>query len=641
MAAPTQGADRLATDPQVPPEPDKPPSKVDAAMGVWARVQEHKIIQWGLAYLGAALALAHGQELVGHAFNWPEGVARVLMALLIVGFPVALTLAWYHGHRGLKNIGTAEFMIISLLLLIGAVFFTVALRSSPERGAEAAREDPVAAAGPGAGSPSRTAPSTPQTVLANSIAVLPLENLSSEPDKALIAAGFHNEILDQLTKLHNLTVIARPAVLRYTENPPPLHEIARELNVRWIMQGSVRYAGESVRVHIELIDPQTGADLWSAIYTEKFDDVFSVESDIAMNVANALKVRFSGEEQEAIERIPTASAEAHVRYLQASAFQNAAANDPRIVDLLSSAIEIDPNFALALAWRARLRAESLVNTIYGSAVDPRERAEREAIARKDADRAISLDPKVRLAHGAIAILAFYKWHWSEAAQAFDRALEAAPNDEDARGYYGYLLSYLGRHTDSIHLLERGLELNPDTRFPRGYSLGYAGRYDEAAVQWRASIRSAEARGNASASPLYHQWLAYMEIAQGNGAVASNDLDLSERLVGANPPLAMLPEMAYGYSRLGRKDDAKRLFDEVKDAADAGMAIGAGSWAAAYLAIGDEKKALEWLTRVAEKASQHEPDPGFFNAMNLKMNITNSDTLKKPEFVAVLNRLRGD
>ena len=112
--------------------------KLDASVVFWARVREHKIIQWGLAYLGSALALAHGQELLAHAFHWPDVLGRIFMIVLIAGLPIALTLAWYHGHRGLTRIGAGELTIISLLLVIGAAFFTVALRPAEHASANAA-----------------------------------------------------------------------------------------------------------------------------------------------------------------------------------------------------------------------------------------------------------------------------------------------------------------------------------------------------------------------------------------------------------------------------------------------------------------------------------------------------------------------
>ena len=620
-----------------------PASGTDAATGFWARVQQHKIIQWGVAYLGVALALAHGEDLVGHAFEWPGVLGRVFMIGLIAGFPIALTLAWYHGHRGLKRISTGELTIISLLLLIGAVFFTVSLRLAEHATDATAHEQtgvltPVET--PRAATSGTANPGSGGEVLPNSVAVLPLENLSPDPANAYIADGLHEEILNQLVKLHNLTVISRTSVLQYRENRPPVAEIAKALRAQAIMEGSIRYAGDRIRVTTQLIDPRTGTHLWSETYERKFDDVFAIESDIAMNVANALTIEFSGEEQKAVERAPTASPEAYALLLQSQGIATTALNDPRITDLLRQAIEIDPDFALAHARLAWLSGQTLTNTVMGAAVDPQKRAELEAFVREHAERAIELDPTVPFAHAALADRALFSWHWTDAALAYERALEAAPNDGSARAYFGLLLSFLGRHEESIRLLERGIELDPNNRLlTPAFSLSYAGRYDEAAASWRQAIEQNQAfnLGN----PLGHQWVGYTEIARGNGVAALRELELSERLMGSNRTIVTLPELAHAYGRLGRKDDAERLFNEVKAAAAAGAPVGAGTWATVYLAIGDEAKALEWLAVVADEARRHEPDPGFFNAMDLKMNITNSPVLKQPKFVAVLDRVHGD
>ena len=552
---------------------------------------------------------------------------RVFVLALIVGFPISLTLAWYHGHRGLKNFSAPETTIISVLVLIGAVFFSVAMRPHAEPAGDAlvpAGRDSTELRVNASGGASAFAgePAPPVTsgggVMPNSVAVLPLENLSSDPENAYYAPGIHAEIIGQLSKLRNLTVINQAAVMQYAENRPAMQQIATELRVESLLTGRLLYGGGRVRIQVELVNPTSSANLWNETYVVELAEIFDVQAEIAMNVANALEAEFSPEEQARIERVPTSSQEAYALYLQTRAFSAAASDDPRILDLLRQAIDIDPEFALAHASFAWRHAQTLTNTVYGAAVAPEKRVELEALVRRHADRAIALDPNVVGAHAALADLAFFSWRWTEAAEAYQRALEASPNDTQARGYLGLLLSYLGRHEDSISLLERGRELDPANRFPLGYSLGYAGRYDEAATSFRETIGQQQ-----SPFPLSHQWLAYMEIAQGHDQAALEALRFSERLMGTNRTIPSLSELAHGYGRLGQRADAERLFAEIEATASAGMPVGAGGWATAYLGIGDQAKALEYLTVVAENISRHEPEAGFFNVMNLKMNITNS------------------
>ena len=156
-------------------------------------------------------------------------------------------------------------------------------------------------------------------VLPNSVAVLAFENLSPDPDNAYFAAGIHEEVLNCLAKIKSLNVIARTTMLRYKDSGKGIEEIAKELNVKTVMEGSVRYASNRVRITAQLIDPESGAHLWSEAYERNFDDVFAIQADIAENIANALKAEFSLAEQATIVNRPTTSSEAYSLYLQAIA----------------------------------------------------------------------------------------------------------------------------------------------------------------------------------------------------------------------------------------------------------------------------------------------------------------------------------
>ena len=208
--------------------------------------------------------------------------------------------------------------------------------------------------------PSRRRPAVPvvrrrratqgaREVLANSVAVLPFANLSPNADDAYFAQGIHEEVLNQLAKLDALSVIARTSVLRYADGKTSLPDIARELNVQTVMEGSVRYAGDNVRITAQLIDPKTGTQLWSDAYQRKFDDIFAIQADIAMNIANALRAEFSIEEQREIERPLTTSPEAYALYLQTRTGRR---RPRRRLKLLERAIALDPSFAAAYGRKA-------------------------------------------------------------------------------------------------------------------------------------------------------------------------------------------------------------------------------------------------------------------------------------------------
>ena len=241
------------------------------------------------------------------------------------------------------------------------------------------------------------------------MAVLPFANLSPNADDAYFAQGIHEEVLNQLAKLDALSVIARTSVLRYADGKTSLPDIARELNVQTVMEGSVRYAGDNVRITAQLIDPKTGTQLWSEAYQRKFEDIFAIQADIAMNIANALRAEFSLEEQREIERPLTTSPEAYALYLRT---RTAALASDAVLALLDRAIELDPSFAAAYGRRAVIYSSMLTNTVFGNAVRREDRTDVERLLRESAQRALALDPEEPLGQAALVSVDVQRWYWS-------------------------------------------------------------------------------------------------------------------------------------------------------------------------------------------------------------------------------------
>ena len=257
-------------------------------------------------------------------------------------------------------------------------------------------------------------------VLPNSVAVLPFENLSPDPNHAYFAAGIHEEILNHLVKLSALNVIAPTSMRQYANTEKSIPEIADELNVETVMGGSVRYAGGQIRITTQLNDGTTGAHLWSETYTRKFDDIFAIESDIAMNVANALEAEFSPEEQASIEKIPTQSPAAYGFYLRAQV-----ADGTTFDFLIDRAIAIDPDFARAYAAKAYRKTFDLIGA---GGAGPDEAQESERIIRSNAQKALDLDPTLGTAQASLAVPLYVNWRGVEAERAFQKAVASSPND---------------------------------------------------------------------------------------------------------------------------------------------------------------------------------------------------------------------
>ena len=571
----------------------------------FGELKRRNVFKVGAAYAVAGWLLIQGAAILLPTYAAPAWVMPVFTTLVIGGFPVALILAW-------------------------------AFQVTPEGVRPTAQAAKISETSAGAPAPTQAIEKPVAAVLANSVAVLPFENMSPKPDDAYFAAGLHEEVLNRLAQISALNVIARTSVMRFAKTTKPVPEIARELNVMTVMEGSVRFAGERVRVTMQLIDGATDMHLWSETYERPLGDIFAIESDIAMNVANALQATLSPIEQERITEAPTKSPEAYALFLRANDADEHGETDTAM-DLLERAIKLDPEFAAAYGRMALRQSFNTVNTNVLSAVPPERRAEFAALSRKNAERAIALDPHVPYAHAALAMPAIAAWRWTEAEKAFESALDAAPNDDRTRRLVGLLLSALGRHEEAIAIAKRAVDLDPDHPNAGWYAMqvGFAGRYDEAAaVLERAIVVD-------PTDLILRDWLAFMEVARGNPAAAIKQLEISEKIAAGKPLVVFLPEWAYAYSRAGRRQDAARLFNELELAVEKGARPGAGGWAMACLAVGDEKQALEWLEKAAEKAANHQPDEGYNNLINLKLNVTNDPVLKRSEFVEVLSRIRGD
>jgi TolB-like protein/Flp pilus assembly protein TadD len=618
------------------PLPPAEPATVDASGRFWTRLRDHKVIQWGVAYLGGALALAQAQDLVGNAFGWPAAAERVVMVALLVGLPVVLTLAWYHGHRGFKSISAGELSIISVLMLIGGLLFTATMRTggAHSSGAVPAVSTPVQLP-PSSSVGSNTAPAS-QGVLPNSVAVLPCVNQSPDPNEAYIASGLHEEINQQLAKLRSLTVVPRRAVMRYAESTLAIPAIAAELRVGAIVDCTVRYANNRVRISAELIDAASERSAWSDVYERSFDDVLAIQADIAMNIANAIGAEYSPDEQAEIERPATTSPEAYRLYLQART--SLAMQSPNAIRqgglLLERALQLDPNFALARGQKVMGEVFQLADSV-GPRPQGFQAASAASAVRAEVEAALAGDLHLPQAAAAKATLELLTWHWDEALDQYRAITDDMILIADGAAQYAFLTAYLGNSDEGIRFLQRIAEVDPQFAYQMlGIMQGYAHDFDEAVVNLR------KAQDLLPLNPLVSNWIAYMEIARGNEAKALDALDYSLRILAGEMNMAFWPEFAYAYHRLGRPDEARRFYDDIVRASER-RSIGAGTWALASLAIGDEAKALEWLEVVAGKAANHEIDEGVYAALNLKMNFMNDPLINDPRFAEVLGRIRGD
>jgi TolB-like protein len=427
-------------------------------MSIWARLREHKVLQWTLAYLGVALALAHGQELLAHTYHWPEIAGRLLMSLLVVGLPVVIALAWYHGHRGLTRISAGELTIVALLLLIGAgVLIALVRLPGAEDGSKPTVSQAQSAA---AATATESVPPAPATRRLR-IAVLPFENLSPEPENAFFTDGMHEEVMTALANsASTLEVISRTTMMSYKGKAVTVQQIAKDLGCTHVLEGSVRREGEEVRLTLQLIDAKADQHVWSRNFDRTLKKVMTLQSEVADEVARQLSVQLTGVPVDARAASPTTDPVAYDLYLKAQLASQeltgaSSVEDRRkVADTYSAAIARDPQFGLAYLGRARLLPLAALE-------DAEQFAEAVRELQIDVDAARRLmgdDPRV-LALQAFFIR-FVDGDLQRAIQLFDAAEAKGLNDPAVLVDKSSMLVASGRMEEALTLSQRLAELDP-------------------------------------------------------------------------------------------------------------------------------------------------------------------------------------
>jgi TolB-like protein len=449
---------------------------------LWVRIRDHKVLQWGLAYLGAALAIAHGGELLGHTFNWPELSNRILMGALIVGLPIALALAWYHGHRSLESISAGEATIISLLVVIGAGLLMVFARAPEEGSHEGAAKPGAATVASSAAKPTEASGEMKGVVAPKgpSIAVLPFVSMSSDPEQEYFSDGLAEELLNQLAHLSNLRVIGRTSSFAFKGKNEDLRAIGQALGVDHILEGSVRKAGNRIRITAQLIDPANGSHLWSDVYDKEMGDVFAIQEEIARTVAANLRITIDND----LGEVSTRNLEAYDEYLRAKRGGiGPGTNIPETLTHLERAVEIDPQFAAAWVMLVQGYSGALVNL-------PDRSSEWVAKQNGALNHALALAPQSAPVKVALADREMAKGNLVMAEQLLS-AVKDLPPGLSLDGYISYALFAMGvgRPREAVEVLNRLRQAEPLASFPPLLlQLCYemTGEYDAADAEYQRS-----------------------------------------------------------------------------------------------------------------------------------------------------------
>jgi len=461
------------------------------------------------------------------------------------------------------------------------------LEKDPERRFQTTRDLAAALGRIAAGS----AP-LPAVVEQASVAVLPFVSLGADPDNECFADGITEDVIAHLSKIRVLKVISRTSVMAFKQREQSVRQIGQQLGASTVLEGSVRRAGNRVRIVAQLVDTRDERHVWAETYDRELTDIFAIQTDVALRIAEALRAELSLDERDRIGRQPTRDLEAYTTYLQGrhAFIQFTAAGIRQSLVFFEQAIARDPAFALA---HAAMAASYVQIGIEG--LGPLTALEAYALGKQCVTRALTLDAQLAEAHGIAGLLLFVSdFEWDAGERELRLALALSPGYADAYDHLGWLCSAVGRHDEALAALKRARELDPLAhRSDVASELLRGGRFDEARDE-AGHLLEAEpgyARGHA-----LYGW-ALVKLGRGEEGVAA-----LERAVSLAPGLTLfLGQLGQAYAMTGATERARAILQQLHERA-AHDAVSPYHFAYVYTGLGDAEAALDWLERGYEQRS---------------------------------------
>ena len=549
-----------------------------------SELRRRKVFHVAGAYgaLGIAISIAV-PDLFG-AFQFPPWAAPLVIIIIAIGFPIALVLAW-------------------------------AYELKPEAG------DAAAPANVGKNDSSLPDSEHPR----NRIAILPLENYSPDEGDRYFADGMTEELISVVSRIKSLEVIARTSVMVYKDVKTSITDIAKELSVGAILEGSVRRDRDALRITVQLIETATSTHLWAEDYDRDLSDIFQVQRDIARRVAEALEVRLLEKDEEQIGKTPTEDLQAYDYYLIGRHHLNTRTDESlrKALEYFQRAITADPNFALPVAGQS----EALLFSGLGYSVDPPENALSKAA--EAAARAVELDDSLPEAHVALAFARMHTLDLSAAKEAVAKALELNPGHAQAHQAHGWTLFCTGDYEGAIAAYDRALALDPKSfvlMTESGWPYGYLGRHDTAIERYRAALEMAP--GFALAQ--YDIGWALQRMGKLEEAIHAYE----EALTMSGGAAFVRAWLATAYVEVGRESEARQILADLSEEWREGDPVGC-MLAVVHEALGEKKEAIEALEKAYDAM-----EPSILWAGRTS-EFCSFDTLRdQPRYQELMRRIDG-
>ena len=547
------------------------------AKNFFAELKRRNVYKVAIAYAVVAWLLMQIATQVFPFLEIPNWAIRLVIMLIVIGFPIALVIAWAFEltPEGLKRTEVADelpkksarsyawiyVVIVAGVISVSLFFFgRYSATSKQSRSAE---------------------------LPAKSIAVLPFENLSGNPENAYFTDGIQEEILMRLAKIADLKVVSRTSTVRYKRSPDSLREIATQLGVANVLEGSVQRTADRVHVNVQLIKAASDAHLWAEAYDRKLTDIFAVESEIAKTIAETLQTKLTGSERNAIAAQPTENTEAHQLYLRGRYLWNrrTGENLKKALAYFEQAAEKDPHYALAYSGMA----DSCTLIPIYSAGTPQEYNPR---ARAAAQKAVELDDSLAEAHTSLAYVFFVDFENEQSAKEYERAISLNPNYAMAHHWFGSgVLNALGRFDQAIAEGKRALELDPASPIISA-SLGpiykNARRYDEAIAQLRDTVEM---------HPEFYWAHRFLGVALELKGATTEAIAEYQRAFELNDDPVVLALLAHAEARIGKQNEARQILARLTEEAKTRY-VPAYAFSVIHLALGEKDQALDWLEKGA-------------------------------------------
>jgi len=454
-----------------------------------------------------------------------------------------------------------------------------------------------------------------------SIAILPFENADHEPNTEYLAEGISEALINSLSELPQLRVIARPTAFHYQRKDLDPRQVGRELGVGAVLTGKVRQMQDALNVQVDLVDPVTGAEMWGAGYDRRITDLVAVKRAIAQEVTASLKLKLSSEEERRLIKYDSTNAEAYQFYLRGRYFWNKRTSDgiKQAIEYFQQSIRHDPNFALGYVGLA----DSYTGLAFYNFAAPHEAMPK---AKESITKALALDNTLAEAHASLAhVLMNYDWNLAAAEKEFKRSLELKP--DYATGHQWFAIHYLtatGRFDEAVQEMKRALELEPASLVMNtfmGMTLYYAGRYDEAIDQCRRTI---EMDPNFPVAH-WHLGLAY-EQKQVLDA-ATEEFKKAISLSGGSP--LMKAALGRAYAKSQKQREANEMLNELNQLAQQ-QYVSAYELATIYLALSNEEEAFRLLAKAYAEHS--------FHLVNLNVSPQFQSVRSDPRFQDLVERI---